>query len=91
MTPRSSQIAHDAGAQTLTAAVVDALSHRWWTTRDLARALGRSEASVYSAIRYLSRRRLVFARRARMLKGQPRAYRILPQAYQVRVLPQLVK
>lgn len=76
---------------TLRAVVLEQLSQRWWIVRDLARELGRSHASVYDAILAISRTRVIFARRARRLKGQPRAYRILPKAYRVRVRPQAVK
>lgn len=55
----------------------------WHTTRELTIETGLEKATVWFAVKTIARTQYVFARRT-LLKGPRRAYRILPEAYQVR-------
>jgi len=59
------------------------LLQRWWTSRDLSGELGLNIQTVSFCIRTIARSRYVFTRKTK-LRGKPKAYRIFPEAVQVR-------
>jgi hypothetical protein len=62
------------------------LSARWWTVRDLGRAMGMDPKGARWHVHQIARHRPVFARvaTASLAKRKPRAFRVFPQAVDVR-------
>lgn len=62
-----------------------ALEQRWWTAKDLGRHLRIKRQAAKGRIQRLAYRRLIFCRKATHVFPPQKAYRIFPQAVNVRL------
>lgn len=72
--------------------VVQLLLKRWWTTRDLGRALSVQSRMAYWHVQQIARGRVVFARRTQIKRPgargpNPLAYRLYLEAFRVQGVP----